>query len=154
MKRVILIVFVLVVALPTALLLFMRYSVVSSEGYPSWEAVRNMLVRDGQIVITLPNDVKVLTAQCDDPDSEVSVNGQMVTTMIGYSWCTIAVDVEIEGQRQTLRFNPKKLNNWNRMRFEPVDPSDPFSDFIKIENGVEMPNNDFTRKQRANKLLR
>ena len=151
MKRAILIALVLVVALPSAFLLLMRYRVVSSEGYPTWEAVRNMLMRDGEIVITLPDEVKVLAARCDDPESDVSIDGQIVTTKIDYSWCTIAVDVEINGQAHTLQFNPQKLNNWNRMRFEPIDPSDPFSDFIKIENGVKKPNNDLIRKQAANK---
>ena len=151
MKRVAIIALVILVVLPSAFLLFMRYSVVASEGYPTWEAVRNMLMRDGEIVIILPDGVKVVDARCDDPQGDVSVDGQAVTTKIGYSWCTIALDVEINGQAHTLQLNPQKLNNWNRMRFEPIDSSDPFSDFTKIENGVEKPNNDLSRKQTANK---
>lgn len=112
-----------------------------------------MLIRDGEIVITLPDGVEVVDARCDDPQGDLSVDGQVVTTKIGYSWCTIALDVEINGQAHTLQFNPQKLNNWNRMRFEPIDSSDPFSDFTKIENGVEKPNNDLSRKQTANKRV-
>lgn len=136
----------IVVVLPLAFLLLMRYRVVPSEGYPTWEAVRNMLIRDGEIVIILPYGVSVLDARCDDPQGDVSIDGKVVTTKVGYSWCTIALDVEINGQAHTLQFNPQRLNNWNRMRFEPIDLSDPFSDFTKIENGVEKPNNDLSRK--------
>ena len=110
-----------------------------------------MLVRDGEIVITLPDGVKVVEARCDDPQSDVSIDGQVVITKIGYSWCTIALSVEINGQAHTFQFNPQKLNNWNRMRFEPIDRSDPFSDFKKFENGVEKPNNDFLRNEAENK---
>ena len=151
MKRVAIIAIMILIVLSSAFLLFMRYAVVASEGYPTWEAVCNMLMRDGEIVIILPDGVKVVDARCDDPQGDVSVDGQAVTTKIGYSWCTIALDVEINGQAHTLQFNPQKLNNWNRMRFEPIDSSDPFSDFTKVENGVEKPNNDLSRKQTANK---
>jgi hypothetical protein len=151
MKRVILTVLVVAVALPAAFLLFMRFSVVRSEGYPTWEAVRNILIRDGEIVVTLPEGAKIISAQIDEPEGDVSIDGQIVSTKIGYSWCTISVEVEIEGQHQTIRFSPQKLNNWNRMRFEPVNPADPFSDFTKVENGVEKPNGDTRRSTTANK---
>lgn len=106
-----------------------------------------MLIRDGEIVITLPDGVKVVEARCDDPQSDISIDGQVVTTKIGYSWCIIALDVKMNGEAHTLQFNPQKFNNWNRMYFEPIDSSDPFSDFMKTENGVEKTNNDFSRKQ-------
>ena len=96
--------------------------------------------------------MKVVEARCDDPQGDVTVDRNVVMTKIGYSSCTITLDVEINGQAHQLQFNPQKLNNWNRMRFEPIDPSDSFSDFVKIENGVEKRNNDFSRKQLANKM--
>ena len=145
MRRSIIIVLLLAVALPATFLLFMRYGVVASEGYPTWSAVRNILMRDGEIVIELPNNVKILDAQCDHAGAKISVDGQVVTTKIGYSWCIIVLDVEIQGKEHTLRFNPQKMNNWNRIRFEPVNPSDPFSEFIKFENGIEKPNSDTSR---------
>jgi len=146
MKRAILIVLVLVVVLPSSFLLFMRYIVVASEGYPTWDAVRNMLVRDGEIVIMLPDGVKVVEVCCDDPKGDVSIDGQVVTTKIGYSCCTITLEVDINGQAHTLQFNPQKLNNWNRIRYEPINCSNPLSGFKKIENEVEKPNNDISRK--------
>jgi hypothetical protein len=153
MKRSILLVLALMVLLPAAFLLFMRFSVVAGEGYPTWEAVRNMLIRDGEIVITLPRGASVVSAHCDEEDSDVSIDGRTVTTKIGYSWCLITINADIDGKPHTLQFNPQKLNNWNRMRFLPVDPDDPFSDFTKFENGVEKPNSDLTRKQTATSIL-
>lgn len=146
MKRAILTVLALVIAIPATFFLLMRYFVVANEGYPTWEAVRNMLERNGEIVIKLPDGVKIVEANCSDPQGDVSISGQVVTTKIGYTWCTITLDVEINGQAHTLLFNPQKLNNWNRMRFEPFDSSDPFSDFMKIENGVEKSHHDLSRK--------
>jgi hypothetical protein len=137
----------LLMAIFIALLIFLRFFVVPREGYPTWEAARNILVRDGEIVIVLPDEMAVLDARCDHPECEISIDGQIVTTKVGYSSSAIVLDVEIRGQRQVLRFAPKKLNNWNRIRFEPVDLGDPFSEFRKIENGLEESHLDFSSKK-------
>lgn len=150
MKRIVIIWLLILAVPPAAFLLFMRYRVVVSEGYPTWEAVRNMLVRDGQIVITFPEGVRLLSAKCDDPEASVSIQGQAVITKIGYSWCLIDVEVEIGSERINYRFNPQKLNNWNRMRFEPEDCSDPHSTFKKFENGVLKPHTDLTQRPTLN----
>jgi hypothetical protein len=59
----------------------------------------------------------------------------------------ITIESEIDGNSHTLQFHPQKLNNWNRIRFVPIDPNDSFSGFAKFENGVEEPNSDFTRNE-------
>lgn len=117
----------------------MRYRIAPGEGYPTWEAVRNMLIRDGEIVVTIPEGVRVVAARCDDPNGQVSIDGQVVTTKIGYTRCTVSVDVEFDGESRTFEFDSAKVNSWNRMRFEPVDPSDPLSEFTLYENGIEVP---------------
>ncbi len=150
MKRYIVIALFVILGLPVAFLLFMRFWVLPSEGYPTWEAVRNILVRDGEIVITFPERVTPLAARCDDRDSSVSINGRSVITKIGYSWCVIEVDAARGGETITYTFNPQKLNNWNRMRFEPVYPSNPNSSFKKFENGVLKTHSDVSETPTAN----
>ena len=89
--------------------LVMRYWFVPREGYPTWEAVRNYLIRDGQIQIVLPDGLKPLAATCDDRESVVSIEGQTVMVRIGYSWCLIEVIAATDsGQKRVLKFNPQK----------------------------------------------
>ena len=139
----------LLMLMPLVFLLFMRFLVVPRERYPTWEAVRNILVKDGEIVIVLPDEVKVLSARYDHPQSEVFINDQIVTTKIGYSISTVVLEVEIRGRRQILHINPQKPNNWNRIRFEPIDPGDPLTNYRKIENGIKKSHYDFSRETAA-----
>lgn len=136
---------------PVAFLVFMRFWVLPSEGYPTWEAVRNILIRDGEIVITFPEGVIPLAARCDDPDSTTEVNGRSVTTKIGYSWCVIQVDTTRDGIPITYTFNPQKHNNWNRIRFEPEYPSRPDSNFKQFENGILKAHHDVSEAPTADK---
>jgi len=146
MRRVIYILLGLVILAPAAFLIYMRYGFVASEGYPTWDAVRNYLVRDGEIVVHLPEGLKVVSARCDDAGGHVQVDGQTVTTKIGYTWSTISIQTEVDGRPEIIAFSPQKLNNWNRMLFVPINPSDPHSDFLKFENGVKKSHSDVTRE--------
>lgn len=146
MRRAIYILLALAIALPAALLIYLRYGFVASEGYPTWEAVRNYIVRDGEIVIRLPEDLKIVSARCDDIKGSVRIDGQRVTTKIGYTWCTISLQTESDGRAETIRFNPQKLNSWNRVIFIPVNPRDHQSEFLKFENGIETLHSDVTRE--------
>ena len=128
-------------------LLILRYYFVVSEGYPTWEAVRNYLIRDGEIVVLFPEGVKPLSAYCDDTYAVVSINGQSVTTKVGYSWCDMTVLAETNGTKVKYIFSPKKLNNWNRIRFEPENPADPRANFVKYENGVRFKHRDLVLQQ-------
>jgi len=119
---------------------------VASEGYPTVEAIRNNLVRDGQIVIELPEGVKVIEAKCDDPSAKVSVEGNEITTRIGHSWCTISIHYRSVRGDELISFHPQKLNNWNRILFRPKDARDPDSDYLKYENGVEESYQDVQRE--------
>ena len=120
------------------LLLFARFVVLPSEGFPTWEAVWNILIRDGQIQIYFPDGVQPMKAQCDESDSIVSIEENLVTTKIGYSWCMITVEAEtVSGTQRRYFFNPQKLNNWNRIRFVPIDSKNVDSEFRMIENGLE-----------------
>lgn len=145
MKRILLITLGIIVTPPVAFMLLMRFFILPGEGYPTWEGVRNTLIQDGEITINLPQGVNIISADCDFPATTPSINGQTITTKIGYSWCTITIEAETNGAPHTLQFNPQKLNDWNRIRFAPINPNDPFSDFRKIENGVEKTNVDFIR---------
>ncbi|TLD70202.1 hypothetical protein FEM03_13510 [Phragmitibacter flavus] len=145
MRRVIYILLGLALLVPAAFLVFVRYSFMVSEGYPTWEAARNYLVRDGEIVTRLPDGQKVLSARCDDSD-DIRIDGTKVITKIGYSWSTISIRTEVDGKTETIYFNPQKLNSWNRMLFVPVNPSDPQSAYTKFENGVEKSHSDVTRE--------
>ncbi|MCW0221381.1 MAG: hypothetical protein OJI67_23855 [Prosthecobacter sp.] len=151
MKRAIFFVIALLVTLPVMVLLFMRYQVMVHEGYPTWEAVRNRLVPDGEIAVTMPQGVKILSVKCDDPRSQISIRGQEVVTKVGYSWYTLSIEAEIKGSPYLFTFNPQKLNHWNRIRFEPTDASNPYSDFTKSENGVRGSHSDVIRKETRNK---
>ena len=122
MKRAICILLVLVIIPPAAFLLTMRYGFVAREGYPTREAVRNYLERDGEIVIRLPEGLEIVSAQCDDVQGVVRIDGQTVTTKIGYTWCLISIVTKSGERTETILFNPQKLNNWNRMMFIPVNP--------------------------------
>lgn len=146
MRRVIKILVGLAILTPAVFLIGMRYGFVASEGYPTWEAVRNYLVRDGEIVVRLPEGLNVVAARCDDPRGNVRVDGQTITTKIGHTWCRIAIQTEGDGRRETIVFSPQKLNNWNRMLFVPINSSDPHSDFLKFENGVMKAHSDVTRE--------
>ena len=146
MRRAIYILLALAIVLPAALLISLRYGFAASEGYPTWEAVRNYLVRDGEIVIRLPEGLKIVSARCDDTNGRVRIDGQTVTTKIGYTWCTISIQAESDGRTETIHFKPQKLNNWNRMIFVPVNPGDPKSEFSKFENGIEKVHSDVTRE--------
>lgn len=128
-----------------AFLIYLRYGFVASEGYPTWEAVRNYLVRNGEVVIRLPRGVTALSASCDDSSSEVRILGQTVIVKIGYSWCCISIQAEVNGHPETIAFYPQKLNNWNRILYVPANPEDPRSDFWKFENGVEKRHSDVAR---------
>ena len=151
MRRTIYIVLALMVMLPTALLLYTRYRFVVSEGYPTWEAVRNYFIRDGEIVIQLPEGVEVVSTRCDDMSGHVRIEGRTVTTKIGYTWCTISIQTNSNEGFQTIQFSPQKLNNWNRILFIPVDPTNPNSNYIKFENGVKESHTDVVREPTANK---
>lgn len=146
MKRHLLTVFAWLAVLSVSFLLVMRYWVVAREGYPAWEAVGNLLMGGGEIVVILPEGVKVISAQCDDPHGRISVEGQAVITKIGYSWCRITVETEVAGRAGTIEFNPQKLNNWNRIRFEPHDAADPQLEFAKFENGIRKSHSDVSRR--------
>ena len=148
MRRAIFILLGLAVILPTAFLLYMRYGFMPGEGYPTWAAVRNYLVRDGEIVIIVPEGRQVVDAQCDS-SRDVRTEGRTVTTKVGYTWCTISIDLEGEGKPETIHFSPQKLNNWSRMLFLPAMPNDPDSDFLKYENGIEKEHSDVTRESES-----
>jgi hypothetical protein len=143
-KRIILIVTALSVILPIAALLGMRYWIAPNEGYPTWEAVRNMIVRDGEVVIEVPDEVTILRVECIRPEADVSINGRIATAKLGYSWSKITLDVKIRGRNHSWIFHPKKENNWDRISYQPVDPNDPFSNFTKIVNGVTKTHDDFS----------
>ncbi len=145
MRRIIFTLLGLAVLVPASFLVYMRYSFMASEGYPTWEAVRNYLVRDGEIVIAFPEGVNVVSARCDDTDVDIQIDDQTVTTKIGYSWCTITIQTERGGRSESFSFNPQKLNSWNRMHFVPANPCDAQSVFLKLENGVEKAHSDVTR---------
>lgn len=152
MKRFVIAIPLLLIILLSAFLLMMRYRVVVAEGYPTWQAVRNMIFRDGEISIRLPDGMRIVSAKCDYTDSVVSTEGQVVNTKIGYSWSKITIEAEAGDIKQIFVFHPQKLNNWNRISYYPTDPSNPESEFIKIENGVRQQHNDLTRtKKKANK---
>lgn len=125
-------------------LLCMRYAVVPREGYPTWEAVRNFLLRDGQITVTFPDGVIPRAAQCSDPNSSVSIRGQTVIVRIGYSVPIIEVDTEYQGRPGAYSFTPMKVGQWHRMRYEPENPADPASEFWLFVNGVFYIHNDVT----------
>lgn len=146
MRRVTYISLGLAILLPAALLLSLRYRFAASEGYPTWEAVRNYLEREGEIVIRLPEGLKIVSARCDDINGNVRIDGQTVTTKIGYTWCTISIEIEVDARPEAIYFNPQKLNNWNRMLFVPASPRDPYSAILKFENGVEESHSDVTRE--------
>lgn len=137
--KVLLILSIAVLSLPVAGLLCMRYLVMPSEGYPSWEAVRNYLQRDGEIRITFPDGVQPLSASCEDEEpNSTSIQGNVVVTKIGYSWCLLEVMARTpEGETILYKFHPQKLNNWNRIHYLPENPADPHSPFRKLENGIE-----------------
>ncbi len=151
MRRTIFILLVLVILLPAAFLLLTRYRFVVKEGYPTWEAVWNYLIHEGEIVIQLPEGVEVISARCDDRTGDVRIDGRKVTTKIGYTWCRISIQTKSNKGYQTIYFNSQKLNNWNRILYVPVDPTDPNSDFSKFENGVHESHDDVTRESTANK---
>jgi hypothetical protein len=125
-------------ALPILVLLAMRYAWMPQEGYPSWEAVRNYLIRDGEIRIVFPDGVTPISADCDHPEAKTSIEGQQVITKIGYSWASITVWAELSpGEKRQFLFETQKLNNWNRILFLPVDSENPNFNWAKIENGIE-----------------
>ena len=132
--------------LSTVILLFVRFVFVVGEGYPTWSAARNFLIRSGEIRIEIPTANRILSAHCDDPESIVKVSGQSVVTKIGYARCTIEVRTQANGSAHTFFFNPKKENSWNRIHFFPVEPDDSKSDFTKVENGVKVSHTDMIRE--------
>lgn len=139
MRRAFIIIPVLMLVLCGAFLLVLRYRVVADEGYPTWEAVRNFLIRDGEIVITLPEGIKAVSAKCDDSGSSVSIQNETVTVKIGYTSCTISIDTEIDGMPRTLHFKAQKFISWSKIQFVPDAPTDPHSEFTRIENGMLNP---------------
>ena len=60
MNRTLLILIVLVLFLSFNLVLITRYRIVANEGYPTWEATRNFLLRSGEIKVDLPNKLDEL----------------------------------------------------------------------------------------------
>jgi hypothetical protein len=134
------------VFLSIVILLFVRFVFVVGEGYPTWSAARNFLIRSGEIRIKIPTENRILSAHCDDPESILKVNGQSVVTKIGYAWCTIEVRTLTHDSAHTYFFNPRKENSWNRIHFFPVESDDPKSDFTKVENGVEISHTDVIRE--------
>ena len=146
MKRTLLILIGLVVFLSINLVLITRYRIVASEGYPTWEATRNFLLRSGEIKVDLPNTVEIMKAHCDDPRGEVHINGNTVITKIGHSGCVIEIQTRSEGGTHTYFINSQRLNNWNRIHFFPADAEDPQTRFIKVENGITKTHTDIIRE--------
>ena len=123
MRQTIFILIGTMVFLLTVILLFVRFVFVVGEGYPTWSAARNFLIRSGEIRIEIPTENRILSAHCDDPESILEVNGQSVVTKIGYAWCTIEIRTQAHGSAHTYFFNPKKENSWNRIHFFPWNPT-------------------------------
>lgn len=126
-------------------LLLMRYVVMPSEGYPSWQAVRNIMQRDGEIRISFPEDVTILHAECRHPQAITSIQGQQVITKIGYAWSKVKVRLKkADGSELDIVFHPQKLNNWNRIHYLPKEPGNFDAGFLKYENGIEKDAHDIT----------
>jgi hypothetical protein len=121
------------------------FGFVASEGYPTLQAVRNWMIQEGEIVIEMPDDLRVVSAECENPRGRVSIDGQTVTTEIGYSWTTISICFDSGSESGTIKFNPQKLNDWNRILFLPKDATDPSTQFLKFENGVEKEHHDVSK---------
>jgi len=150
MKRAIIILTGLLVFLSANLVLFTRYKIVANEGYPIWEATRNFLIRSGEIKIQFPDNVEILSAHCDDPKGTVRTKGQTVITKIGNSWSIVEVRAQSEDGGFTYFFNSRKPNSWDRIYYFPIDPGNPSSKFIKIENGIEKSHTDVIREANPN----
>ena len=138
MKKALKLVATFAIVVPIFALLSMRYLWMPKEGYPSWEAVRNYLIRDGEIRIVFPEEVTPKATKSSERVTSIVANE--VVTKIGYGWPTIVIVAELPtGKERRYVFHSQKLNNWNRIKFVPVDPTDPDSRWLKIENGIEKP---------------
>lgn len=138
-KKHLLITLAILLALPLSGLLIMRYIIMPSEGYPTWQVVRNIILRDGEIRVTLPTGVTPVSAHCQyAPQSSTTIQGNQVIAKVGYSWCQLHITATTpQGETLHYLFNPQKLNNWNRIHYLPQHPADPHSPFLKFENGLQ-----------------
>ncbi len=127
----------------------MLYGYVAREGYPTLEAMRNRLLSDGKIVISLPSGFpRITSAVCDD-SAKVHVLNDSVIVHVGHTWCsTVIRGQDGDGATITLTVNSQKLNNWNTIRYVPnPTPSNDWQ-WSKFENGVAVAHSDITVERR------
>lgn len=146
MNRTLLILIGLVLFLSINLVLITRYRIVANEGYPTWEATRNFLLRSGEIKVDLPNTIEIVKAHCDDPRGKVYIDGNTVITKIPNSRCVIEIQARSKDDRHTYFINTQKLENWNRIHFFPAQAENPRTRFIKVENGITKTHTDIIRE--------
>jgi hypothetical protein len=115
------------------------FSLVSSEGYPTSEAVRNYLIRDGKVEVFLPSGIEATSVECSNLEATVFNYGSKVEVKIGYSESTIKIQCKkvSDGQPVNYSFKQMKYNNWNRIRYIPKDDDDAHGGFDYYENGVK-----------------
>lgn len=120
-------------------LLLLKMSV-AREGYNTWEAVRNRLIRDGQISVELDGESTVTGVWCNK-DFATGWEKNRATVKAGYEW-DILISVQYRkrlGEHHQVMILTDKPNNWGRIRF--IQSRD--GQFRMFMNGIEQ-NGGFT----------
>ena len=105
-----------------------------SEGYPRPQAMRNWLIKQGEIRIEFPPGSVPDTVVCDDVMSDIVIEDDEVIVYVGYTWINVTVELE-DGTKWN--FEAQKLNDWNRILYVPKNADDLNEGFRMFENGVE-----------------
>ena len=132
MKRT-LITIVILALIPTILFPFLVKNRLAQEGYNSWEAVRNYLLRSGEVQIRLPEEF-IITHATSNKDSDPIINDNIAIFEIGYAG-NILFDIRYQdanGDYQDLSILTDKLNSWNRIHFSLAQAGE----IIMVENGI------------------
>ena len=104
-----------------------------AEGYRSWEAVRNYIIRDGQISVVLRDGAEIVDVS---GEGEISWDGNKATMKYGYGLPSMSVTCQgADGQQWHIRFDTKKLNSWDRVEYR----QQPSGVFRRFHNGTEFP---------------
>ena len=131
MKRAALVAILLPLVCALFVIILLRIQL-AREGEYGWEALRNYIIRDGQISVILTPGSVINTAKCNK-STDVTWASNCAIVKADYTWATdITVDYTTpQKENKQITISTEKIN-WTRLSFVEVSPGR----FTMFENGV------------------
>lgn len=135
-------VIVVIVAMFMLVVIGNAWKVVSNDGFPTYQALRNYLLRYGSVSVYIPESVgQVIGANCSACGT-TKIESNVVITRMGY--CSPGCECKLEvTYRQHNNDNSYQLEvclektNWHRVDYTPEVQNGQISGWFEIRNGIK-----------------